>query len=30
MDNILFEIWKGVFEAGDCYWHECLPEKKLS
>ncbi|MDT8862597.1 colicin immunity domain-containing protein [Alkalihalobacillus sp. MEB130] len=23
MDNALFEILNRVFEAVDCYWHEC-------
>ena len=25
MDMAQFEILNGVFEAADCYWHECLP-----
>jgi hypothetical protein len=29
MGNTLFEILNGVFEAVDCYWHECLPGQEL-
>ncbi|OCA92586.1 colicin immunity domain-containing protein [Pseudobacillus wudalianchiensis] len=25
IDNALFDILNDVFEAVDCYWHECLP-----
>nr|WP_315363597.1 colicin immunity domain-containing protein [Cytobacillus firmus] len=25
MDENLFEILNGIFEAADCYWHECHP-----
>ncbi|WHY93132.1 colicin immunity domain-containing protein [Neobacillus cucumis] len=30
MDNTLFEILNGVFEAVDCYWHECLPGQETA
>ncbi|WHY84643.1 colicin immunity domain-containing protein [Neobacillus novalis] len=30
MDNTLFEILNGVFEAVDCYWHECLPGEETA
>jgi hypothetical protein len=30
MDNRLFEILNGVFEAVDCYWHECLPGQETA
>jgi hypothetical protein len=26
----LFEILNGVFEAVDCYWHECLPGQETA
>ncbi|GKW46997.1 colicin immunity domain-containing protein [Planococcus sp. NCCP-2050] len=25
MNESQFEILNGIFEAADCYWHECLP-----
>lgn len=25
-----FEILKAVFEAADCYWHECLPGQETT
>lgn len=30
MGNTLFEILNGVFEAVDCYWHECLPGQETA
>ncbi|OIJ19299.1 hypothetical protein BKP45_14185 [Anaerobacillus alkalidiazotrophicus] len=30
MDNLLFEILNRVFEAVDCYWHECLPGQETA
>lgn len=30
LDNTLFEILNGVFEAVDCYWHECLPGQETA
>lgn len=30
MDMPLFEILNGVFEAVDCYWHECLPGQETA
>lgn len=30
MDNTLFEILNGVFEAIDCYWYECLPGQEIA
>lgn len=30
MNNTLFEILNGVFEAVDCYWHECLPGQETA
>ena len=30
MGSPLFEILNGVFEAADCYWHECLPGKETA
>lgn len=30
MDNTLFEILNGVFEAVDCYWHKCLPGQETA
>jgi hypothetical protein len=30
MNEKLFEILNGVFEAVDCYWHECLPGQETA
>ena len=30
MGSPLFEILNGVFEAVDCYWHECLPGQETA
>jgi hypothetical protein len=30
MDKTQFEILNGVFEAADCYWHECLPGQETA
>ncbi|KPB06695.1 hypothetical protein AAV98_00140 [Bacillus sp. CHD6a] len=30
MDYTLFDILNGVFEAVDCYWHECLPGQETA
>jgi hypothetical protein len=30
MGDTLFEILNGVFEAVDCYWHECLPGQETA
>jgi hypothetical protein len=30
MDYTLFEILNRVFEAVDCYWHECLPGQETA
>jgi hypothetical protein len=30
MNDTLFEILNGVFEAVDCYWHECLPGQETT
>ncbi|WP_100404299.1 colicin immunity domain-containing protein [Bacillus solitudinis] len=30
MDNTLFHILNGVFEAVDCYWRECLPGQETA
>jgi hypothetical protein len=30
MNDTLFEILNGVFEAVDCYWHECQPGQETA
>jgi hypothetical protein len=30
MNEFQFEILNGVFEAADCYWHECLPGQETA
>jgi hypothetical protein len=30
MNEAQFEILNGVFEAADCYWHECLPGQETA
>ena len=30
MGSQLFEILNGVFEAVDCYWHECFPGQETA
>jgi hypothetical protein len=30
MDKKQFEILNGVFEAADCYWHECNPGQETA
>ncbi|NMH74576.1 hypothetical protein HF078_15930 [Bacillus sp. RO2] len=30
IDYTLFEILNRVFEAVDCYWHECLPGQETA
>jgi hypothetical protein len=30
MNDTLFEILNGVFEAVDCYWYECLPGQETA
>ena len=30
MGNTVFEILNSVFEAVDCYWHECLPGQETA
>ncbi|WP_255472822.1 colicin immunity domain-containing protein [Planomicrobium sp. CPCC 101079] len=30
MNEYQFEILNGVFEAADCYWHECLPGQETA
>ena len=30
MTEAQFEILNAVFEAADCYWHECLPGQETT
>lgn len=30
MDKNLFEILNDIFEAADCYWHECHPGEETN
>ncbi|KZN98585.1 colicin immunity domain-containing protein [Pseudobacillus badius] len=30
IDDTLFDILNGIFEAIDCYWHECLPGQEIA
>lgn len=30
MTEAQFEILNAVFEATDCYWHECFPEQETT